>query len=223
MYFNLHVWGSLVVRKKWPCDVYMVILVIAWGCFLGPVAFSTTLLHLKWWLLVQLHNTHISIISLVMRATLYHRVCLNDSSPPWQMTCGTPKLTQAQFHTFIIDHYIIKQEVTTTVSVQQFLIASADSPSCNCCGAPTGGTVLLQSLHYCKAPSSPDAGQGNTEACRASIQNWFGHINFIFFHKESWRVWVLHGKIRFCNFHNSKIQVYLFFSVYKCYQHKQNF
>lgn len=57
------------------------------------------------------------------------------------MNCGTPKLTQSQFHTFKIDHNIIKQEVTTTVSVKYFL----DVPSCNCCGAPTEGTVLLLS------------------------------------------------------------------------------
>ncbi len=150
-----------------------------WGCFLEPGSFSTLcvwLLYLKWRLLVQLPKTHTSIISLVTGTTLYYWEWLNDSS--------TPKLTQAQFHTFIIDHYIIKQEVTTTVSVQQFLDALADFPSCNCRGAPTDGTVPLQSLHYCNAPLSScrfSLLEGKeTEACRASIQNLFGHINFIF-------------------------------------------
>lgn len=86
------------------------------------------------------------------------------------MTSGTPKLTQAQFHTVIIDHYIIKKDVNTTVSVQQFLIALAKFPSCNCCGKPTDGTVVLRALPYCNGlifNTSSNGRQGNKEAFRA--------------------------------------------------------
>ncbi len=58
------------------------------------------------------------------------------------MTCGTPKLTTPQFYIFRIDRYV-KQEVTITVILQQYLITLVDIPSCGCREAPIDGTILL--------------------------------------------------------------------------------
>lgn len=80
-----------------------------------------------------------------MGASLYYWGWLNDGSPPWTTTLCTPKLIQAQFHTYIINHYIIKQEVTITVSVQEFLIV--DFPSRHFCGAPSDGRRYAPSAH----------------------------------------------------------------------------
>lgn len=89
------------------------------------------------------------------------------------------QLTQAKFHTFLINHYIIKQEVTITLRVQELVIA--DLPAWHFWGLPSDGHCCDPSAHT----GSIFTGQGNTKALSvASIENVFRHRTFIF-HTES--------------------------------------
>lgn len=88
------------------------------------------------------------------------------------------QLIQAKFHTFLINHYIIKQEVTITLRVQELVIADLLLViSGGYLQMVTVMTPLLTQVHFI-------TGQGNTEALSAaSIKNVFRHRKFIFPHR----------------------------------------